>query len=236
MLTATPGADWQIFVESSERAFGGDLYAVEADYAFRYSPLVAYAFTVIQHIGPDAWRIAHLAALALLPDRRVALVALISWPFWFDVAAGNLMTFVLVLAAAALAGSRWATRGFFAVSLLVPRPLMLPIAVWLLWKHPEWRMPFAVMFVVHGVAVVLTGWGPTWLTALIESGAEMGSALNFGPSRLIGLLWLPIGSVAAAVLTWRGQVGWAALMASPYWLPYYFLMPLLELSRKRERI
>jgi hypothetical protein len=235
MLTATPGADWQIFVESSARAFGGDLYAVEADYAFRYSPFVAYAFGVIQHIGPDAWRIAHLAALALLPERRVALAALISWPFWFDVAAGNVMTFVLVLAAAALAGSRWATAGFLVLSILIPRPLMVPIAFWLLWKRPDWRVPFAAMFVIHGAAVALTGWGLPWAVALIGSGAEMESILNFGPSRLVGSLWMPIGIGLAAILTWRGHLGWASLLASPYWLPYYFMMPFLELSMRRRR-
>jgi len=235
MLTATPGADWQIFVESSRRAFDGDLYAVEADYAYRYSPFVAYAFTIVQHIGPDAWRIAHVAALGLIPDRRIAVAALISWPFWFDLAAGNVMTFVLVMGAAALAGSRWGIAGFLAMSLLIPRPLMIPIMVWLLWKHPQWRPRFAVMFAVHAVAVGLTGWAGPWLSALIGSGAEMDSVLNFGPSRIIGALWLPIGALLATVLTWRGQLGWASLAASPYWLPYYFLMPLLELNRSGRR-
>lgn len=238
MLRGGAGADWTIFGEAGRRiASGGELYAVEENYAFRYSPVLAHAFGLIAAIGPLAWRLLHLAALGTLfwLDRRLALVALVSWPFWFDVEAGNLVTFGFVLAAWALAGRGWAIGGFLALSLLVPRPLMAPISVWLLWKHPDWRLPFVGLFTVHAVAVALTGWGPNWLAALAASTAETSSVLNFGPSRLIGAAWIPIGLAIAALLTWRGKVGLASLAASPYWLPYYILMPLLDLRRSRDR-
>ena len=38
-----------------------------------------------------------------------------------------------------------------------------------------------------------------------------------------------IGLPLAAWLTWKGRLGLASLAASPYWLPYYLLMLLLEL-------
>jgi len=47
----------------------------------------------------------------------------------------------------------------------------------------------------------------------------------------MGSLWVPIGLVLAAWLTWRGRLGFASLAASPYWLPYYLFMPFLELRR-----
>ena len=88
---------------------------------------------------------------------------------------------------------------------------------------------------MHALVVVVTGWGPAWIGSLAASSAEIESVLNFGPSRLIGWWWIPIGLTAAIILTWRGRLGWASLAASPYWLPYYFLMPLLELRRESRR-
>lgn len=40
---------------------------------------------------------------------------------------------------------------------------------------------------------------------------------------------LPCRWRLAIALTWRGRLGLASMAASPYWLPYYFLMLLLEL-------
>ena len=238
MLRGGSGADWTIFGEAGRRAVeGGALYAVEDNYAFRYSPVLAYLFWAIVPMGALAWRVLHVAAVGALAlhDRRLALVTILSWPFWFDVEAGNLMTFVFVLAAFALAGRRWAIAAYLVAAVLVPRPLMLPIAIWLLWQHREWRWPFAALFVVHALVVAVTGWGPAWIGSLAASSAEIESVLNFGPSRLIGWWWIPIGLTAAIILTWRGRLGWASLAASPYWLPYYFLMPLLELRRESRR-
>ena len=60
------------------------------------------------------------------------------------------------------------------------------------------------------------------------------SDYNYGPSRFIGLLWIPIGVALAVLLTWRGRLGLASLAISPYWLPYYFLMLLLEFAPARQ--
>jgi hypothetical protein len=235
MLHGGSGADWTIFGEAGRRAVtGGALYASEDNYAFRYSPFLAYLFALISPMGAIAWRVLHLLAVAALAtlDRRLALITLVAWPFWFDVEAGNLMTFVFVLAAFAVVGRRWAIGGYLIATLLIPRPLMLPIAVWLLWRNPEWRLPFAATCAVYALAVLAAGWGPGWIGALAASSSEMSSALNFGPSRLIGWVWVPIGLAVATFLTMRGRLGLAALAASPYWLPYYFLFPLLDLRDK----
>jgi hypothetical protein len=227
-------ADWSSFVEAGRRITSGEVvYTVEADYAFRYSPLLAYLFAALNPIGVLAWRLLHIVALGVMvaADRRlwpVAVLAVLSWPFWFDVEAGNLLTFVLVAGALALRGNPLGIGTFLALSLLVPRPLMLPMLAWLMWRHPHWRLPFAGMATAAGLLTLFTGLAGTWLVALLASTDEIGSVLNFGPSRLIGLTWLPIGLAAAAALTWRGWLGLASLAASPYWFPYYFLLLLWE--------
>ena len=58
---------------------------------------------------------------------------------------------------------------------------------------------------------------------------QVGIAFDVGPARLVGGWWIPMGLVLAAILTWRGRLGWASLAISPYWLPYYLMMPLLEI-------
>ncbi len=122
-LFADVGVDWMVYRDAGRNALGRELYAIEPP--FRYSPLLAYAFTLIGPLGYLPWAVAHIAVLALLP-RRVALIALASFPFWADVYHGNTLTFVFVAAYLALSGSRWATWAFLAMAVLMPRPLMLP--------------------------------------------------------------------------------------------------------------
>jgi hypothetical protein len=232
MVRGGGGADWTIFGEAGRRAIqGGPRYASEDNNAIRYSPLLAYVFAVITPMGALVWRALHLVAAAALAPRSpwLALLVFLSWPFWFDVEAGNIMVFVLLFAVWAVESRRWAIAGFLALLLLAPRPLMLPVGVWLLWKHPAARLPFAIAFVAQGLAVLVLGWAPEWIGALVNSSSEMGSVLNFGPSQAIGWLWVPIGLAVAAFATRRRRLGIASLAASPYWLPYYFLMLFLEL-------
>jgi hypothetical protein len=233
-LPAGEAADWSSFVEAGRRITSGEpVYTVEADYAFRYSPLLAFAFAAISPLGVVLWRSLHLALLGtmVIVDRslwKVASLALVAWPFWFDVEAGNLLTFVLVAGALALRGNRVGIAIFLGLALLVPRPLMLPLVAWILWQHRVWRVPFVGMLTVAAIATLLTGQAGDWLRVLLASAEETSSVLNFGPSRVIGILWLPIGLVLAAVLLWRRRIGLASLVASPYWLPYYFVVLLWD--------
>jgi hypothetical protein len=182
------------------------------------------------------WQVLHVVALPLLGSWLLAGVVLASYPFWFDIQTGNLMTFVMVVGFLAIRGSRVAIAGFFALAVLVPRPLMFPLAIWLLWRRPETRLPVALIFAAQAAIVVASGYGADWLAALTDVNAELANAYNFGPSAVIGALWIPIGLALGAWLTWRGNLGLAALAVSPYWLPYYFLMLVLELAHPRAEV
>lgn len=234
ILSGSPVVDWHHFVEAGRRVHDGGLYDTAFDYGFRYSPVLAVGFGLIAPIGELAWRILHIGAALALPNWPMRLVTLVSWPFWFDVEAGNVLVFVLLAAAWALRGNHVAIGAFLVMSLLMPRPLMLPIVVWLLWKQPEWRLPFVGLFVLHAIAVLATGWGAEWIGILVESAGEVNSVLNLAPSRFIGLAWVVVALPIAAWLTLRGRLGWASLFAAPYWLPYYLVLPILELDRRRD--
>jgi hypothetical protein len=226
--------DWVVLTTAAHRiAEGVNPYGFAiGDGSLRWSPVVAWLFVPLAPLGPVIWRFMHLAVLPLLP-RRVALIALVSWPFWFDFATGNVMTFVFVAAFLALRGSRAAEIVTLALTILVPRPLMLPIAAWLIWKRRElWRWAVA-LFVAHLILLLGTGWTGEWLTRLTEvAPAQIGIPFDVGPARVIGTWWIPVGALLAVFLTWRGRIGWASLVANPYWLPYYLFMPMLELGTR----
>ena len=234
IIDGVPAVDWQQYAEASRRLNGGDLYALTYDYSFRYSPLFAAAFGLIVPIGVIGWRLLHLVAVLALPSMPMRLVVLVSWPLWYDIQTGNLLTFVFLAAAWALRGSRLAIGVYLLLVILGPRPLMLPLAAWLLWQRPDWRWPFAAALVVHAAAVIGLGWAGGWMGTLIAASEDALLPSNIGPSRFIGTIpWLVVGLPLAAWLTWKGRLGWASMAASPYWFPYYLLFAALEVDRIR---
>ncbi len=232
-----PGSDvdFAMFARAADLIRAGvSPFAIGHEYAFRWSPIAAYALIPLTALGIWAWRAAQLAAALTLPDRRMTFVVLVSWPFWFDFQLGNVLTFAVWLAAWALAGRRWAAYGYLALCLLVPRPLMAPVALWLLWKRPELRPPVVAMAIVSVAAAAATGLLPAWLDILRASTGELPNDYNIAPSRWIGSVWIVVGLPLAALAMWRGRLGLASLLASPYLLPYYLLFGVLELRHARE--
>ena len=221
--------DWWLIEEAGRRE--GAMYVWEQgdpDYLYRYSPLLPY---LTAPLTLDVWRLLHLAVLPLLPW-RIAVAMLVFAPFWLDLAHGNFLTFALVFGWLALAGSRWAMAAYFALALLIPRPLMLPVFAWLLWKRPESRPIAAAVVAVNLALLIPTGELVSWVMALSQGGDVIASEFNWSPSRFLGAWWIPFGLVLGAWLTWKGRLGLAALAISPYVLPYYLVMGWLELRQR----
>jgi hypothetical protein len=215
--------DWEIF-----RA-GATSTAHYAGTDFRWSPLLLGPLTVITTLPFGSWALLHVAAALALPTWPLRLVTLASWPFWQDVSTGNVMVFILIVAVYAARGHRWAALTFWAFAALIPRPLMLPLVIWLLWKREDRGLGLALMgsLFVGGLAM-----DSAWIEALGSSGRDIFNDYNWGPSAIIGWAWVPVGFALAAWFTWKGRIGLATLFASPYWLPYYMLMPMLELAER----
>jgi hypothetical protein len=233
ILAGYPGADFVDYQMAAKRVWEGGLYATDGGYNFRYSPVAAYLFAPLGLIAPTVWRAFHVVAAFALPTWPMRLLLLASWPFAFDLQLGNVMTFVLLAAGWALRGNRIGGLVLLAFCLLFPRPLMVPIALWLLWRQPWLRWPFVWMFVVHAGLVVVSGWGAEWIGRLLASTDEIGSAFNIGPTAVVGLWWLAIGIPVGTWLLRRGRVGLAGLAISPYLLPYYLMVALLDLPSSR---
>lgn len=227
-------ADWSVYVEAGKRVFGTGLYDWTGwdQLVWRYSPVMAWGFAALAPIGFWGWAALHFAALLLIP-RKLALFAVLSFPFWVDVYNGNTLTFVFVAAVLALRGSKAWSLVFLALCLLIPRPFMLPVMAWLLWKDRSLWLPFLGLFIVHAIAVLLSGWGPEWIDALIFRSNEDPRLIdnNWSPSVFLGTWWLVIGIPLGIWLTWKGRLGLASFAVSPYMGVSYWLMLLLERPR-----
>lgn len=226
--------DWTVlWVHLPAALDAGELYRMPTALPYVWSPVIAPLMALIVQVGYWPYFALHLAALAFLRDWRPIALALASWALWVDAFGANTVTFVFVSGALALRGSRPASIVYLALLLLMPRPVQLPLAAWLLWQDRSLWRPFALMFAVHAAAVVASGYAGEWIGIMRSYGSAAG--YNLGPTLLFGAWWLVVGLPLAAWLTLKGRVGWAGLALSPYVLPQYLLMPLAELGRLRQR-
>lgn len=222
--------DWDAYAEAYRRFGDENLYSWSGEYYFRYAPIAAPLLGFWTTFGIGAWRAAQIAVTLMLPSRWLTLLVLISYPFFFDVNTGNLMIFILVAGVWTVRGNSVATAAFLLLTALVPRPLMLPLAAWVLWKRPQWRLPALLLVLFVVITTVMTGYATAWPAALLAASGDITNPFNFGPTAFVGLGWMIVGVPLAIWFTYRGHLGWASIVISPYLLPYYYLMLGLEIQ------
>lgn len=220
--------DWHTF-EAVVRA--ANPYAVTDPIPFVWSPVTVPLIEGIAALGYWPWVVAHVAVVFLLRSPLLIGLVLVSYGFAFDTAQGNTLTFSLIAGMLALRGSRAGSLAYLALLVLIPRPLLVPLGAWIVWRQPEMRWPFAAMIVAHAAIVLASGLAGEWIAAVLAYG---GPAWDIGPTAIVGAWWLVVGVPLAGWLTLRGRIGWAGLAMSPYILPQYLAWPLVELEgRKR---
>lgn len=229
-----PESGWDFYHSLSHEVRGPNPYEGTA---YVWSPVAVYPLDLITPLGFRAWQVLNAAAILLIRPWKVAGLVALSYPFWFDIGSGNLVVAVFAVTWCAAQGQRWAVWTFLVLTVLMPRPLMLPTLVWLLWQRPEIRWPFAGIVLVHGLAVMATGLGDEWLAVLIAHGPSQvaENPYNLSPSAWLGMAWMPFAVALAAWATWRGHLGIASLAASPYWMHNYLIFAFLELVRPARR-
>lgn len=224
--------DWQVWTWLPGWIESGRLYAPEHWIVWSPPAMWFMAFVVVP-LGYAAWWAAHLLALLTLP-RVVAVLTVVSVPFWMDAMNGQTIVFQFVTGYLALRGSRAGTVAFLALAVLIPRPLVVPLTAWLLWREPWTRLPFMGMGLGVVGAAALSGDLLPWIGNMLAIGRDNSDHFaNLSPTRIIGAAWLVVGVPLAGVLTYYGRVGWAGLALSPYLLPNYLLAVLWEWSDRR---
>lgn len=228
--------DWGVLAQLPERLADGTLYIHGPAYNFAWSPAAAWIIAVaIVPFGYHAWFVLHIVALALLRDRRLIAIGLLSLPLWIDAGLGNVMAFVFVSAVLSLRGSRGGQLAYLALFILIPRPIQLPLAMWLLWKQPSVRLPFAAMAAAGLVIVLGTGHLFDWPAAVVRmSATHAAGEANGGLTHWFGMAWLIVGIPLAVWFTAHRRVGLAGLAMTPYMFPQYLLFLLLEITERRQ--
>jgi hypothetical protein len=222
-------ADWELIAEAGRRALQGENPYLAGDVvgAYRYAPLYALLAGLAAPLGVLPWRVLSAASLLLLP-RRLGLIAAISFPFWYDLQVGNITTLMAVLAFLSVQGKGWAQVAYLTISVLIPRPLMLPVALWILWHRRLWWPWFIGAAALYAAASWATGWVDEWFSVLSSVSAGLEGKTFLGWQRLVGSWWWVIALPLAGALMWRGRMGLASIAISPHIVPYYWLFLLVE--------
>lgn len=229
--TFAPAADWHLWRALSGALANGTLYDPAAELPYVWSPVVAPVQALVGIMGMWPSAILTLLIPLLLRDRWVAVLIYSSFMFWPTVLSGSpLFVLTLVAGIGAMRGSRRWALVYLALTVLIPRPLQLPLAVLVLWRDPSLRLPTAVLVLLHAVAVVGSGYAADWIAAMLAHDAP-----GFRPafSLALGDWWPLAGLPLAAILTWRGWPAWAGLVVSPYILHGYLLWPLIDHLARR---
>ena len=221
--------DWVLWRELPEALASGRIYEISDRVPFVWSPIAAWIMAGVTYIGYWPWAALHVLAVFALRDLRAISLVLLSYGFWFDVAQGNTIAFALVAGLLALQGRRWGAMSFLVLTMLTPRPLMIPLAAWLLWTDRSLWRPTAALFAIHGMAVVAMGYAGPWLEAMATYVPTIG--VSIGPTGVIGRWWLLAGIPLGTWLLLRGYPSVAGLAMSPYVLPQYLVWPVLDLVR-----
>lgn len=226
-----PFGDWNVWQQVPNRLAEHRLYDhSDPSYTWAWSPLAAWLLAVVVlPMGAWVWGALHLAGLAILRDWRLIAFVGLSYPFWMDTLMGNTFVFSALTGYAAWRGSRWAAIAYLVLVVLMPRPVQLPLAALLLWRDRSLLLPFTAIAAMGIVTTVASGYSSDWVRVLIGIGMQYPSQeFNLSPTRILGPTWLVVGIPLAAWLTFRKRSGWAGLAMSPYLVPQYLLILLLE--------
>ena len=225
----TQPQDWGLWMLVPQMLEAGTLY----DYGyFVWSPVAAYLLIPVVAAGYHVWFAVHAVAVAVIGNPRVGLLVLASFPFWADTLMGNAMTFVAIAGFLAVQGSRAGAIAFLALTVLMPRPLQLPLAASLVMGDRRLAVAAAAMVAGTVAVAVVTGYLDEWVASAVPFGTgSMGHLGNVGPTALLGSAWYLIGVPLAVWLTFRRRFGLAGLALTTYVAPQYLLALLWELPR-----
>jgi hypothetical protein len=194
------------------------LYDWTDTYLFRYSPWAAVLFAPMAGLSETAavwlWlgiKLIVVIAVAIGLARRwsgdarwlVAGMVLSFPPVWHDLALGNVSVFTVAVLAVLLARrDGWGGFAFGLLLLLVPKPHLLPVALWLLIRRPRDAVTAFATLGIGVVAGIIVFGADLWLAwfATFREPLERTFTANVAFSGLLGPPGVVVGVAAAAVI------------------------------------
>jgi hypothetical protein len=234
--SAWDAVDLAVYVEAGRRfaaglsPYGFALPPIGALY--RYSPLFAAGMAPLSGLPfaflAAGWRLVELGLLALSVRGLGWLgVAIVVNPLVvLDLSVANVGTLFL---AAMIMVVRWPSArtvtAYALLVLLIPKPTLLPVLAWGLWRVRASWLPVAGVGVA-GLAMVLLV--PDFGHAILTGDRIFGMLQNlaFVPAWIVATLMASSVALTVASVRWPRLLGPASVLASPYYFSYS-LVPLL---------
>ena len=234
--SAWDSVDLAVYVEAGRRfaaglsPYGFALPPIGA--LFRYSPVFAAGMAPLSGLPfplvAAGWRLLEVGLLALSVRGLGWLgVAIVVNPLVvLDLSVGNVGTLFL---ATMIMVVRWPSvrtvTAFALLVLLIPKPTLLPVLAWGLWRVRASWVPVAGVGVAGLVMVLLV---PDFGHAILTGDRIVGMLQNlaFVPPWIVGILMASSVALTVASVRWPRLLGPASVLASPYYFSYS-LVPLL---------
>jgi len=230
--------DLTVYLEAGRRlASGMDPYAFSMppiDALYRYSPMFAVLMAPLSGLPLPvvafAWRLVAFGLLGLSVRGLgwVGVIILFNPLVVFDLLVANVSTLFL---AAMITVVRWPSArtvaGYALLVVLVPKPTLLPVLAWGLWRVAPARLPVGLVAALGVATLAIPGYAP----AVLSGSHIFGLMQNL---QALSPMTVYVALSAAACLTiastrWPRLLGPAAVLATPYYFDYGWMLILLAL-------
>lgn len=249
LYSAWDSVDLAVYVEAGRRfgaglsPYGFELPPIGA--LFRYSPMFAAGMAPLSGLPFPAvalgWRLVEVALLALSVRGLGWLgVAIVVNPLVvLDLSVANVGT---LFTAAMIMVVRWPSvrtvTVYALLVLLIPKPTLLPVLAWGLWRVRAAWLPVGA---VAAAGVALIALVPDFGHAILTGDRIFGMLQNlaFVPAWLVAALMAMSVVLTVLSVRWPRLLGPASVLASPYYFSYSLVPLLVSLvppaSHARER-
>lgn len=230
--------DLGIYLEAGRRAAAGqDPYAFvqpPVGAVYRYSPLFAALMEPLSSLPVPlvalGWRLTELALLAISVRGLgwVGAIIILNPLVVLDLSVANVSTLIL---AGMIAVVRWPSARtitlYALLFILIPKPTMVPVLAWGLWRVKEARRPSALVLALGGATLLIPGFAG----ALLSGSRIFGLMQNLQslPPVIVYAALFASACLTVASTRWSRLLGIASVLATPYYFDYGWVPILLAL-------
>lgn len=230
--------DLGVYLEAGRRAaLGKDPYGFAQPpigALYRYSPLFAVLMEPLSSLPVPlvalGWRLTELALLAASVRGLgwVGAMIILNPLVVLDLSVANVSTLIL---AGMIAVVRWPSARsitlYALLFILIPKPTLVPVLAWGLWRVKEARRPSGLVLALGGATLLIPGFAG----ALLSGSRIFGLMQNLQslPPVIVYAALFAAACLTVASTRWSRLLGIASVLATPYYFDYGWVPILLAL-------